>query len=426
VNRIALPLELPNGVRLRNRIAKAAMSERLADRRGAPSEGIVRLYERWARGGSGLLLTGNVMVDRRHLGEPGNVVLEGERDLGSFRSWANAASFDGTRAFMQLNHPGRQAPRFNRDTPVAPSAVPMRGAFGLFRTPSPLTAREIESIIARFGVSAGLAKAAGFGGVQIHGAHGYLVSQFLSPLTNRREDGWGGTPDKRRRFLIALVRTIRSSVGREFPIAVKLNSADFQLGGFNEIESMAVVEALEAEGVDLLEISGGTYEAAAMFGAANSKAESTRKREAFFLEYAEKVRQRTRLPLMLTGGFRSAAGMNEALASGAVDLIGLGRPLALEPDLPARLIDGRATSARAVDLSTGLKKLDALLQGAFHTEQIRRLAGGLAPDAELGKLHVLARYLSGNRNQKRARPLHSQWTTVGFVPSGKSLQQTLS
>src|SRR4029079_4808132 len=162
--------------------------------------------------------------------------------------------------------------------------------------------------------------------------------------------------------------------------------------GFDESESMAVVEALEAEGIDLLEISGGTYESAAMCPRQGTH-ESTRRREAFFLEYAEKVREKTRLPLMVTGGFRSVAGMEDALASGAVDVIGLGRPLAVEPDLPARLIDGRAERAISTDLSTGLKKLDALLQGAFYAEQIRRVSRGLEPDPTLGKLYVLARYL---------------------------------
>jgi 2,4-dienoyl-CoA reductase-like NADH-dependent reductase (Old Yellow Enzyme family) len=327
---------------------------------------------------------------------------------------------------MQLNHPGRQAPRFNRETPVAPSAVPMRGAFGMFRTPRPLSDREIKLIITRFAVSARLAQAAGFGGVQIHGAHGYLVSQFLSPFTNRREDGWGGTPDKRRRFLISLVRAIRSAVGSRFPIAVKLNSADFQRGGFDESESMAVVEALEAEGIDLLEISGGTYESAVMFAEAAPRHQSTRQREAFFLDYAEKVRKRTRLPLMVTGGFRSLIGMEDALASGDVDLIGVARPLAAEPDLPSRLIAGTSERARSIDLSTGIKKLDALLQGAFYGEQIRRMSEGLDPDPELGKLHVLSRYLAPPRIAERARSLQSQYTSVGVVPVGKSLQHTLS
>src|SRR5262249_126609 len=152
---------------------------------------------------------------------------------------------------------------------------------------------------------------------------------------------------------------------------------------------MAVVEALEAEGIDLLGISGGTDESAAMFADATNTSESTRRREAFFLEYAEKVREKTRLPLMGTGGFRSAAGREAALGSGGGGVVGLGRPLALEPDLPRRLLDGRAERALDVDLSTGVKKLDALLQGAFHGEQLRRMARGLDPDPELGKLRVL-------------------------------------
>ncbi len=396
------PLRLPNGTVLQNRLAKSAMSERLAGESGAANDALVHLYRRWSAGGAGLLVTGNVMVDKRAIGESGNVVVEDDSHAAELALWARAATSSGNQAFVQINHPGRQSPRMLSRRPVAPSAVAMRGAFGTFARPRALEDDEVVAIIDRFAKTAAIVQAAGFTGVQIHAAHGYLVNQFLSPLTNLREDRWGGSPDNRRRFLIEIVRRVRASVGKEFPVAVKLNSADFQRGGFDEAESMAVVEALDAEGIDLLEISGGTYESAAMFDEAKAAHPSSRAREAFFLEYAEKVRDKTRVPLMVTGGFRTARGMSEAIDGGAVDLVGLARPLAIEPDLPARLLVGTA-DARPIHIATGIKKLDALIQGAFYQAQIRRIARGLEPKPDLSRLAAVLAYVRGPR-PLRARP----------------------
>jgi 2,4-dienoyl-CoA reductase-like NADH-dependent reductase (Old Yellow Enzyme family) len=268
---------------------------------------------------------------------------------------------------------------------------------GLFARPRALDAREIEQIIQRFGRTAAVAKAAGFSGVQIHAAHGYLISQFLSPLTNRREDAWGGDADRRRRFLLEVVRAVRAAVGKHMPVGVKLNSADFQRGGFDHAESMAVIEALEAEEVELLEISGGTYESAAMFQEGVPQAASTQQREAYFLEYAEQVRERTRIPLMVTGGFRTRAGMDHALASGATDVVGLARPLALEPTLPRRLLNGTATAAVPIRLSTGIKMIDGLIHGSFYQAQIRRMGAGLEPLPSQSRLLAAVAYAAGNR-----------------------------
>jgi 2,4-dienoyl-CoA reductase-like NADH-dependent reductase (Old Yellow Enzyme family) len=389
---IVAPFHLPGGAILKNRIAKSAMSERLAASDGVPNAGHLRLYQRWSEGGAGLLVTGNVMVDRRALGESGNVVIEDESRMTELVAWARASTIGGNHAFVQLNHPGRQSPRMLSKRPVAPSPVPLQGTYGLFAPPRALDEREIEDIVDRFARSAAIIKAAGFTGVQVHGAHGYLVSQFLSPRTNLRDDRWGGSVDNRRRFLIEIVRRIRSAVGRSFPVSVKLNSADFQRGGFDETESMAVVEALEAEGIDLLEISGGTYESAAMFVEVKA---STRAREAFFLEYAEKVRARSRLPLMVTGGFRSRAVMNSAIDGGAVDVVGLARPMVLEPDLPAKLLGDQSDSARPVNVSIGVKRLDPLLQGAFYQAQIRRVASGLDPRMNISRFAAVVAYLTG-------------------------------
>ncbi|WP_414695009.1 NADH:flavin oxidoreductase/NADH oxidase family protein [Paraburkholderia sp.] len=337
IDLLTQPLHLMNGGVIRNRLAKAATSETLATYANNPTPNLVRLYQRWASTGIGLIITGNVMIDRRALGEPGNVVIEDEIDLPVLQQWARAATDQGAAIFVQLNHPGKQSTKGLNASNLAPSAVPFSQEMStLFETPREATDAEIRDIIRRFGRSAGICKKAGFSGVQIHGAHGYLINQFLSPHHNRRTDEWGGTAEKRRRFLLAVYTEIRKEVGPDFPIAVKLNSADFQRGGFTEEESLATVQALVNAGIDLVEISGGTYET----GVAKPQKASTLAREAYFIEFAEKVRALVKVPLMVTGGFRSAAGMNAALRSGAVDVVGIARLMVIDPDVPARLLRG--------------------------------------------------------------------------------------
>src|SRR5262245_16404007 len=206
VSTLKKSLHLTSGQEIPNRLAKSAMSEQLSDRKNSPTKELVRLYERWAMGGAGLLITGNVMVDRTALGEPRNVVVEDERDLPMLAKWAASGKSKGAQMWMQINHPGRQSPRFLSSEPVAPSAVPIKVGGAVFAMPRALTEAEIEAIIERFAKTAVIAQKAGFSGVQIHGAHGYLISQFLSPRTNLREDKWGGTPKKRRQFVIEVVR----------------------------------------------------------------------------------------------------------------------------------------------------------------------------------------------------------------------------
>jgi 2,4-dienoyl-CoA reductase-like NADH-dependent reductase (Old Yellow Enzyme family) len=382
-NLLAQPLRLPNGSVLRNRIAKSAMSEALGSYDNHVTPQLPRLYSRWAASGIGLLFTGNVMIDRRAIGEPGNVVLEDESDLPLLREWANVATAQGTQIWMQLNHPGKQSPKgLNREN-VSPSAIPFRKEMAaFFDAPREVTVAEIEDIIRRFGHAAAIAKQAGFSGVQIHGAHGYLVSQFLSPHHNQRTDDWGGSAEKRRRFVLAVYAEIRRQVGAEFPVGIKLNSADFQRGGFTEEESLATIRALSAAGLDLIEVSGGTYESPAMTGASDApKAASTVAREAYFLEFAEKVRAAVSTPLMVTGGFRSYAGMNAALRSGALDLVGLSRLLAVDPDAPAALLKGKDGKQRVRPITTGIKAVDrmALMEVAWYARQLKRIANGREP-----------------------------------------------
>jgi 2,4-dienoyl-CoA reductase-like NADH-dependent reductase (Old Yellow Enzyme family) len=393
VSALAKPLLLPCGASLPNRLAKAAMSEVLGDASGAPGERLVRLYDRLGRGGAGLLISGHVIISRDGRGEPGNVVVEDDRHLAALRRWAEAAQSHGSRLWMQVNHTGRQSPRRLTPVPVAPSAVGLRGFFGTFAAPRALGEPEIADLVARFAQTAAIARDAGFAGVQVHGAHGYLVSQFLSPLANRRDDRWGGALEGRMRFLLEIVRAIRARVGASFPIGVKLNSADFQRGGFEVDDARVVAQVLEREGVDLLEISGGNYESPAMAGRGELPAQtraSTREREAYFLEYAKQIRAVTKLPLMLTGGMRTAAMMNEVVASGAVDVVGLARPLTFEPDLPNRLLSGASTGAAPLRIATGVKKVDDMLQVFWFQQQLHRMADGHEPDPALGRWSALA------------------------------------
>lgn len=260
-NLLSQPLRLPNGSVLRNRLAKSAMSETLGTYDNRPTAKLIPLYRRWAASGIGLLITGNIMIDRRALGEPGNVAIEDERDLSMLQQWARAATDQGAAIWAQLNHPGKQSPKGLNAGNIAPSAIPFRQDMtAFFDTPREATSEEIEEIIRRFGQSAAICKDAGFTGVQIHAAHGYLVNQFLSPHHNQRTDKWGGTAENRRRFVLAVYEEIRKNVGPGFPVGIKLNSADFQKGGFTEEESVETILALADAGIDMLEISGGTYE----------------------------------------------------------------------------------------------------------------------------------------------------------------------
>jgi 2,4-dienoyl-CoA reductase-like NADH-dependent reductase (Old Yellow Enzyme family) len=388
-------LRLPNGQTIRNRLAKAATSETLATYANRPTPSLVRLYRRWASSGIGLIITGNVMVDRRALGEPGNVVIEDETDLPVLQQWASAATDRGASIWVQLNHPGKQSTKGLNVSNLAPSAVPFsKELASLFETPREATVAEIEEIIQRFGRSAAICKKAGFSGVQIHAAHGYLINQFLSPHHNLRSDEWGGTTEKRRRFLLAVYAEIRKQVGPDFPVGIKLNSADFQHGGFTEEESLQTVQALVDAGIDLVEISGGTYET----GVAQPKKTSTLAREAYFIEFAEKVRATVQVPLMVTGGFRSVAGMEAALRSGAVDVVGIARLMAIDPDAPASLLNGLDSKQQVRPIKTGIQLVDrlGLMEVLWYTLQVKRIAGGSEPRPHESGLWALVKSLALN------------------------------
>lgn len=391
---IATPIII-KGHTFKNRLIKGAMSETLANRAGEVGVGHLNLYRTWAAGGLGCAITGNVMIDWRAKNEPGVVVVEDEHDLPMLTKWAEVGKAQGMLTIVQLSHPGKQCPiGLNKET-VAPSAIPFSKEMqAFFPTPRALTGKEIQDLIDRFAESARICEKAGFEGVQIHGAHGYLVSEFLSPLHNQRSDEWGGSIENRMRFLIESARAIRSKTSDGFILCVKLNSADFQRGGFTEEESLAVIKALEAEGVDFVEISGGTYEAPAMTGVR----QSTREREAYFLEFAEKVRSETKMPLMVTGGFRTRGGMDKALASDACDFIGIARPLAVEPDAPNNLLAGRDVRHAVKPVKTGIKPIDkaGFMEIIWYAAQFKAMAKNEAPNPKLSPLKVFAKYAWGN------------------------------
>jgi 2,4-dienoyl-CoA reductase-like NADH-dependent reductase (Old Yellow Enzyme family) len=347
---IAESLLLPCGAVLPNRLAKAAMTEGLADPWGRATPELARLYGLWADGGSGLLITGNVQIDGDHLERPGNVIIEGPQDaaaLAGLRAMAEAGKRAGGHIWMQISHAGRQTQVTVNPHPKAPSAVAVGLPGKQFGLPEALIEAEILDLIERFGIAAEVAKDTGYNGVQIHAAHGYLLSQFLSPRSNLRTDQWGGSLENRARMLMAVVARVRAGVGPEFPIGVKLNSADFQKGGFAFEESVIVARWLQDAGVDLLEISGGSYEQPAMMDIAGMQAPdmppqkaSTAAREAYFVDFAKTMRASLTMPLMVTGGFRTRRAMNMALSQGAADVIGLGRPLCVDTAGPAKLLAG--------------------------------------------------------------------------------------
>lgn len=393
---LSSPLTLPSGLVLPHRIAKAPMTENLADADNQPTLAHERLYRRWAAGAAGgLLITGNLMVDRRQLERSRNIVADHHLDVAALRRVREAAV--GSPVIAQLNHPGRQTNRFLSLHPVAPSAeagaVPMMGLFG---RPRALAATEIEEIVAGFGRAAALCEQAGLDGVQVHAAHGYLLAQFLSPHVNRRTDAWGGDVAGRARALVEAVRSVRAATSPGFTLAVKLNSSDFRHGGFTEDDAEEVVGMLVEEGVDLIEISGGTYEDPALFGEVDAlrAGDGASAKEAYFAAFARRVRSRAQgVPLMLTGGIRTRGVMESLLADGGVDLIGLGRPLAIDPDLTARLLEG----ADGVELPRYTLPTVAGLAGEseWYETQIRRLGAGREPNPRLSATSAAARFVGG-------------------------------
>ncbi|MGE7816976.1 NADH:flavin oxidoreductase/NADH oxidase family protein [Pseudomonas sivasensis] len=375
-------LQLPNGQIIANRIAKAAMEENMADINQAPSRELKQLYKAWADGEPGLLLTGNVMIDRHAMTGPGGVALENEEHLDSFREWADVARNKGVHFWMQLSHPGRQTMANLGQQALAPSAIALDlGSFSkMFATPKAMTEDDIQDVIRRFATSARLAEKAGFTGVQIHGAHGYLLSQFLSPLSNHRSDRWGGSLENRARLLLEVIHAVRASVSSSFCVAVKLNSADFQRGGFDETDARAVVEMLNPLPIDLLELSGGSYEAPAMQGEARDG--RTLAREAYFLEFAAEMASVATMPVMVTGGIRRLPIVKQVLDSG-IAMAGIATALTLEPQLIKHWREGRDLNPQLKPIDWKRKPLASLATLAVVRGQMRRLSRGRLPNPKV-------------------------------------------
>jgi len=398
---ISSPLTLPCGVSVKNRIAKAPMTEGLADEMNRATARHETLYRKWAEGGAGILVTGNVQVDRRFLERPGNVVIDQNGGLEELKAFAAAGTANDTLLLMQIGHAGRQTPRRVNPQPVAPSEIPLALPDSAFGRPRALSSDEVEDVVKRFAHVATIAKETGFSGVQVHGAHGYLISEFLSPLANQRQDKWGGPLENRARLLREVVRATRRAVGLEFPISVKLNSSDFQNGGFNHEDCLQVVKWLEEDSIDLLEISGGNYENPAMMmggrGADEIKG-TTIVREAYFMDYAANIRKATTIPLMVTGGFRTRAAMDAALLEGNVDFIGIGRPMCVDTDAPNQLLASKEGEAIAYEQS--IKPSKGAL-GWFCLNIIRH-ADGLDADKNMTGEDAINAYLVNEENTAAA------------------------
>lgn len=353
------------------------MTERMSNSAYEPTREHEHLYRLWAETGAGLLISGNVMIDKNHMESAGNIYFGNEAMIPKLKKMAAAGTVNGNHFWVQISHSGRQTNRFVNSHPKAPSAVQLK-KIGLFGKPKEMTEADIEDVISGFRKAAKIAKESGFTGIQIHSAHGYLLSEFLSPLTNLRTDQWGGSLMNRSRLLLKIVQDCREELGSSFPISVKLNSSDFQRGGLTESDSLEVAKMLGKAGIDLLEISGGTYERAAFFLGKDKKflKESTREREAYFLDFAKQIRKLSAVPLMITGGFRSFDFCNKVLEKEECDLIGMGRPFINTIDSISGFLKGEVPYLDIPPIRTGFKAFEDSAEGGFYARQLINLAEG--------------------------------------------------
>ena len=421
------PLTLPNGQKLANRIAKAAMTEGLADTGAYPSVALERLYAWWAHSGCAVLITGNVMIDRQHLERPGNVVLDRAPDArmrSALSAWARAAQSGGAKVWMQISHAGRQTQTNVNPHPKAPSAIKLGLPGRNFGVPQALTETEILKLIKRFGNAAVAARNAGFDGVQIHSAHGYLLSSFLNPRANQRQDAWGGSLENRARMLLETVKAVRAKTGSDFTVAVKLNSSDFQKGGFAPAECTEVVRWLAQRQVDLVEISGGNYEQARFMDLTGLEdpdlsglPPATRSREAYFADFAAQMLSDVSVPLMVTGGFRSVAAMESAVADDGIAMIGIARPLCVDHDCVQKLLRGEISQLeqweKRLCLGPGwlgprspfdiIKMLNGFGTAYWFYQQFRRIGRGQEVARDLSVLSALLNELKEQQAWLRER-----------------------
>jgi 2,4-dienoyl-CoA reductase-like NADH-dependent reductase (Old Yellow Enzyme family) len=321
-NVLGRPLELPCGVVLKNRLTKSAMSDSLGDGKGDATEAQARLYERWAEGGAALSLIGEVQGDPRYPEKPGNLVLGPDTDQKALRSLARRGSTEGAHLWPQLGHAGALS-HLPISRAKGPSSLDIEGL-----QCAGMTLDDIGQLPGIYARAATIAKDAGFGGVQIHAGHGFLLSQFLSPLFNRRTDGYGGSIEARFSIVSEVIEAVRQAVGASFAIAIKINSTDKLEGGLTEDEAMEVIRMLDQTTIDLIDISGGTY-----FPGAAASSDSTSGSGPYFLDFARRAKAATSIPVMATGGFKTRQQAVDAVESGAVDMVSVGRAMALNPNL---------------------------------------------------------------------------------------------
>ncbi|MBI1494387.1 oxidoreductase [Halocynthiibacter styelae] len=321
-NLLAQPLDLPCGVRLKNRLIKSAMSDSLGDGAGNPTEAQMRLYERWAEGGAALSLIGEMQVAPHYPEKPGNLVLVADADMSALKELAKRGSKNGAHIWPQLGHAGALAhgPISN---PKGPSPLDVEGL-----KCDGMSLDEIQELPQTYAQAATVAQAAGFGGVQIHAGHGFLFSQFLSPLFNHRTDAYGGAISGRFRIIDEVIDAVRQAVGPTYPIGIRINATDNLEGGLTTDDALEVVRLLDGTSVDLIDISGGTY-----FPGAASSSDGASSSEPYFIDVAQRAKGVTSIPIMLTGGFVSRDQAVRAVQDDAVDAISLARAMVLDPSL---------------------------------------------------------------------------------------------
>lgn len=320
---LAQPLTLPCGTQLKNRLIKSAMSDSLGDGAGNPTKAQLRLYERWAEGGAALSVIGEVQVMPNYPEKPGNLVLSPAADMSALRKLAKSGSKNNAHIWPQLGHAGALAHE-PISTPKGPSPLNVEGL-----KCDGMSLDEIRALPQFYAQSAALAQQAGFGGVLIHAGHGFLFSQFLSPLFNHRTDAYGGTVENRFRIIAEVIEVVRQAVGPAYPIGIKINSTDKLEGGLTFDDALEIVKLLDETTVDLIEISGGTY-----FPGAASSSDGASVSGGYFSSFSRRAKKVTSIPIVLTGGFQTREQAIQALQDGTADAIGLARALVLDPKLP--------------------------------------------------------------------------------------------
>ena len=408
-------LRLSCGQIIKNRFCKAAMTERIAEGNSFCNQKHINLYKTWASGDIGLLLTGNVQIDRNHMEGPANICIEEssyKKQISVLKKWAEVGTTNDTQLWMQISHAGRQTPGEMNSSPLAPSSVQLKIPGKKFGVPVAMTVKDIGEVIKRFIFVAKVARESGFTGIQIHSAHGYLLSEFLSPDINKRTDEWGGSLENRTRIHVEIIKGIRKALGNDFPISLKLNSADFQKGGFSPADALESARIMESAGIDLLEISGGTYEQPRLLGLDNlsinperseNRKSSSIAREAYFLDYAENIKKSISIPIMVTGGFRTKDAMESSIKSNACQMIGVGRPLCADPQSIRKLLAGQIKELSTYEKSLSLGpwifspsspfRLIQAINGfgtqAWCYQQIKRMARNEKPDLNMSMFSAL-------------------------------------